>query len=77
MVKRGVLSRAQIRHLGQRKRLLVHEVASSSTGRSLPYIRDTPVLSKNTVGTHVRNLYKKLGVHSRQELLDLFEARER
>ncbi|WP_314039431.1 helix-turn-helix transcriptional regulator [Slackia exigua] len=43
-------------------------------GRSLPYIRDTLVLSKNTVGTHVRNLYKKLDVHSRQELLDLIEA---
>lgn len=42
-------------------------------GRSLPYIRDALVLSKNTVGTHVRNLYKKLGVHSKQELLDLVE----
>lgn len=42
-------------------------------GRSLPYIRDALVLSKNTVGTHVRNLYKKLDVHSKQELLDLVE----
>ncbi len=45
-------------------------------GRSLPYIRDALVLSKNTVGTHVRNLYKKLDVHSKQELLDLFEEKE-
>lgn len=45
-------------------------------GRSLPYIRDALVLSKNTVNTHVKNLYKKLDVHSRQELLDLFERKE-
>lgn len=42
-------------------------------GRSLPYIRETLVLSKNTVGTHVRNIYRKLDVHSKQDLLDLFE----
>ena len=42
-------------------------------GRSLPYIRETLVLSKNTVGTHVRNIYRKLGIHSKQDLLDLFE----
>ncbi|WP_304426049.1 helix-turn-helix transcriptional regulator [uncultured Adlercreutzia sp.] len=44
-------------------------------GRSQPYIREELVLSKNTVATHVKHLYQKLNVHSRQELLDLFEAR--
>ncbi len=43
-------------------------------GRSLPYVRDALVLSKNTVDTHAKNLYRKLGVHSRQELLDLVEG---
>lgn len=33
------------------------------------------MLSKNTVATHVKHLYQKLNVHSRQELLDLFEER--
>lgn len=42
-------------------------------GRSLPYIRDVLVLSKNTVDTHAKNLYRKLEVHSRQELIDLIE----
>lgn len=45
-------------------------------GRSLPYIRETLVLSKNTVGTHVRNIYRKLDVHSKQDLLDLFERND-
>ena len=44
-----------------------------SKGRSQPYIREALVLSKNTVATHVKHIYQKLGVHSRQELLDLFE----
>lgn len=42
-------------------------------GRSQPYIREELVLSKNTVATHVKHIYQKLSVHSRQELLDLFE----
>lgn len=45
-----------------------------SKGRSQPYIREELVLSKNTVNTHVKHIYQKLGVHSKQELLDLFEA---
>ena len=44
-----------------------------AVGRSLPYIRDELVLSKNTVDTHAKNLYRKLGIHSRQELIDLFD----
>lgn len=42
-------------------------------GRSQPYIREELVLSKNTVATHVKHIYQKLDVHSRQELLDLIE----
>ena len=41
-------------------------------GRSQPYICDALVLSKNTVASHVKHIYQKLNVHSRQELLDLF-----
>jgi DNA-binding CsgD family transcriptional regulator len=43
-------------------------------GRSQPYIRDALVLSKSTVASHVRHIYQKLGVHTRQELIDLFET---
>lgn len=42
-------------------------------GRSQTYIRDALFLSKNTVATHVRHLYTKLDVHSKQELIDLVE----
>ncbi|WP_251178384.1 LuxR C-terminal-related transcriptional regulator [Adlercreutzia agrestimuris] len=45
-------------------------------GRSQPYIREELILSKNTVATHVKHIYQKLDVHSRQELLDLIEAAE-
>lgn len=31
-------------------------------------------LSINTVRTHTKNLYRKLGIHSRQELIDMVEA---
>ena len=40
-------------------------------GRSVPYIRDELVISKETAATHAKHVYAKLGVHSRQELIDL------
>lgn len=40
-------------------------------GRSVPYIRDALVISKETASTHTKHVYSKLGVHSRQELIDL------
>ncbi|WP_270296185.1 LuxR C-terminal-related transcriptional regulator [Eggerthella sinensis] len=39
-------------------------------------MRDTLVLSKNTVATHVKHIYQKLDVHSQQELLDLVQGDE-
>lgn len=40
-------------------------------GRSIPYIRDVLHISKNTVDSHSKNIYRKLGIHSRQELIDM------
>lgn len=40
-------------------------------GRSLPYIQRELVLAEGTVKTHVGHIYKKLRVHSKQELIDL------
>lgn len=45
-------------------------------GRSRPYIRDTLILSKNTVATHIRHIYEKMGIHSQQELIDLAQEGE-
>ena len=42
-------------------------------GRDLPFIRDELGISRNTVGTHIRHIYQKLDVHSKQELLSLVE----
>lgn len=42
-------------------------------GRTLAYISDELVVSPHTVRSHVRHIYEKTHVHSRQELLDLFE----
>ncbi|WP_304597471.1 helix-turn-helix transcriptional regulator [Adlercreutzia caecimuris] len=43
-------------------------------GRNAPYIQEKLVLSRNTVKTHVQNIYAKLGVHSQQELIDVVES---
>jgi DNA-binding CsgD family transcriptional regulator len=40
-------------------------------GRSVPFIRDALVISRDTAATHVKHVYVKLDVHSRQELIDL------
>ena len=39
------------------------------------HIRDALTLSYNTVKTHVKRIYRKLDVHSQQELIDLVDAR--
>ena len=43
-------------------------------GRSIPYTAEALTISENTVRSHVRRIYDKLGVHSKQELLDLVET---
>lgn len=40
-------------------------------GRSAPRISESLYLSQSTVNVHVRKIYQKLGIHSRQELFDL------
>ena len=43
-------------------------------GRTGAYIAEALFVSRETVKVHVRHIYEKLGVHSRQELLDLFQG---
>ena len=40
-------------------------------GRTLPYISKELFISEGTVRSHVRAIYKKTNVHSKQELIDL------
>ena len=42
-------------------------------GRGSDYIADKLQVSWNTARTHTHNVYVKLGVHSRQELIDLVD----
>ncbi|MBQ6585448.1 MAG: hypothetical protein IJH83_01410 [Coriobacteriales bacterium] len=42
-------------------------------GRSGPYIQEKLFISKSTYQTHMRNLYKKLDIHTDQELIDIIE----
>ncbi len=43
-------------------------------GRSMAYIKDKLVISEGTTKTHINHIYKKLGVHSHNELIDLIET---
>ncbi len=44
-------------------------------GRNAPYICEKLFLSYHTVKAHGYRIYQKLGVHTQQELIDMFEAR--
>ena len=43
-------------------------------GRDVQFVANELVLSKNTIKTHVKNIFMKLDVHSRQEIIDLVES---
>ena len=45
-------------------------------GRSGPRIQEELVLSRGTVATHLQHIYQKMGIHSKQELLDIIEGDE-
>lgn len=63
--------------LGQRAGLTPREtevMALLCRGRSRPFIAEQLVVSENTVRAHTKGIYRKLGIHSRQELLDLVES---
>ena len=40
-------------------------------GRSAQYIADDLTISYNTVRTHIKHVYEKLNIHSKQGLIDL------
>ncbi|MEG0504390.1 MAG: helix-turn-helix transcriptional regulator [Raoultibacter sp.] len=42
-------------------------------GRSVEFVHKTLFISKDTVKTHARSIYRKTGIHSQQELIDLVE----
>ena len=72
--------------IGQRVALLAreHKLTPRETevfgllahGRSIPYVRDALIISRDTAATHAKHIYAKLDVHSRQELIDLVMSNE-
>lgn len=64
---------ANSRKLSAREREILEHFAH---GRSTSHIAKTLFISENTVKTHIRRIYQKAEVHSRQELLDKIEAAE-
>lgn len=59
---------AQAHHLSPRETDVFLLLAQ---GRSRPYISDELYLSDGTVKTHISHIYKKFGVHTREELLTI------
>ncbi|GHT78971.1 hypothetical protein FACS1894104_2910 [Actinomycetota bacterium] len=47
-----------------------------SKGRNTVYIQEKLFISHYTAKAHIYNIYQKIGIHSRQELLDLIEQVE-
>lgn len=44
-------------------------------GRSKSYVAESLFISENTVRSHAKHIYAKLGVHSKQEILDIIASR--
>lgn len=43
-------------------------------GRNRAHIREELVIADETVKSHIKNIYRKIDVHSQQELIDMIEA---
>lgn len=46
-----------------------------SKGRNRAHIREELVISDETVKSHIKNIYRKIDVHSQQELIDMIESK--
>lgn len=67
---------ARCRDLAEHRGLTERETEVLSflaRGRDVSWIERKLFISRNTVNTHRKNLYRKLGVHTQQELLSLIE----
>ena len=63
--------------LGREHGLTEREIeifAMLARGRNGSFVQNHYVVSRNTVKTHVKHIYRKLDVHSQQELIDLVEV---
>lgn len=73
-------TRAELERLAERFQLSARETQVFellAKGRNREHISKTLFISDNTTRTHMKNVYRKLDVHSQQELIDLLEASEK
>lgn len=68
MIDERCLSIAEASQLSKREAQILRLLAQ---GRSAPFIAEELFVSANTVKTHIKRIYTKTEVHSRDELLDL------
>lgn len=71
-VERRCRELAETQGLSDRELEVTLLLARGKTGQE---IQDALTVSRNTVKTHVRHIYRKLGVHSQQELIDAVGGR--
>lgn len=67
---------ARIATLGAEKNLTATEMSIAlllARGRNRAFIATKLGYSQNTIRNYTRSLYQKLGIHSKQELLDILE----
>lgn len=70
---------AQVELARARYRLSAREaevVGLIARGHTVARIAETLIVSENTVRTHAKRIYAKLGIHKKQELVDLLEGLE-
>ena len=68
LVSENVMIAARVFGLSSRE---TEVAALLARGRSLPFIQEELCISAGTSQTHARHIYKKMGVHSRQEFIDV------
>ena len=69
-----------IEHLAQEGKLTPRErevLVELAAGHSSSYIAESLFISSNTARSHMKNIYKKLGVHSREELLTRIKSEKK
>ena len=74
--KRKALWHSKIEATSQQYHLSPREIEVLNIllkGRDTKYIMDKFCISQSTAKTHIYNIYRKLGIHSRQELIDFVE----
>lgn len=69
----GIARAADARYGLSQRELEILELFAQ--GRSANWIADSLVISKNTVRAHLRAIYTKLDIHTRQELLDFLAGK--